>query len=133
MRYYLQFIIPIIVIIAAIIEAKCDSDKRGKQEIEHGLSSLVRFTSILTASTMLLWYSNPFWYYTLSYTGINLGIFWIVFDYSYNKFSGLVWHYIGSTATLDRLARKYIGRGNTYLGVKVILTFICFIAYVAFD
>ena len=132
MRYYLQFIIPLVTILGALIESKIDASKKHK--IEHWFSSIIRFILIALSSTFLFfWSSSPIYYITV-FTGLNLGLFWIVFDFSYNMHRGMNWYYIGKTAPLDKIARKITGnKGNTYLGIKVILTFICLILYVMFD
>jgi hypothetical protein len=129
-KYQLQFIIPVIVMIAAIIEAWRDAKLNNP---EHNFSALIRGAFVMGVCIWLFWKTSLFWYWSITYWFVNMGFFWILFDLAYNRFKGNDWFYIGETSSIDKLARKYIGAGNTYLGVKILLTILAVCAYVLFD
>ena len=99
---YLLLLLPIII---APIEAYVDVLNSRKKKIEHNISAAVRvLVSVLVSFIWLTNYLDMFLYMSMLLT-----LYWIVFDIFNNIFYTRNWLYIGETAELDKLARKYVG------------------------
>ena len=110
---YLMYIAMVLAGLAAYAEAYFDASKKGK--IEHGLSASIR----LIVSCLISYFLVEEVLYQILFSAILLNVYWIVFDPSYNMFRGVDWKYIGSTAKLDKLAKKYFKNGASYIYMKI--------------
>lgn len=118
---YLLLLIPVI---AAIIESKFDAAKEGP--IDHTASAVTRVIVAWIFSVIFLKYLVDW----VVFTGILLQVFWIVFDPAYNLWKRRNPWYIGKTAFLDKLARKYIGEdGRVYMAFKCTLLFLSIVGF----
>ena len=110
---YLLLLLPIVI---APIEAYFDVSNSKKEEIEHQLSALVRvLCSVLLSIIWLVDLIDIGLYFQML-----LVIYWIVFDISNNLFYKRNWLYIGNTAMLDKLARKIVKKDfKLYLAIKI--------------
>lgn len=95
------------VIIFAIIEAIIDEKKSRKRKIEHGISAVARLCISFLANIYL--YSNI--WYTLGFTVLHMGLYWIVFDVVFGYIRTKNPWYLGNTSFLDRLIKKTTGGG----------------------
>lgn len=96
-------------ILITLLSAWYDSDKII---IDHRPRWILRvlLTGVLSLFILKIW--------------ILLGaIFYLLFDYSYNYFRGNEWNYIGKTAEIDKLWRKY-GGWKSQLTLKIVFLII---------
>jgi len=112
----LMIIAMIVSAIVSCVEAYFDSKKKNP---EHKFSAAIRLIGSYLVSFLLI--EQVF--YQIVFTAILLNIYWIVFDPMYNVFKGYNWQYIGSTAKLDKLAKKWFKNGSSYLYMKIWLLF----------
>jgi hypothetical protein len=120
----LQYIWPVVAIMAALMEAYFDA----KGDVtEHFLSATIRTIVAMWMAIFIL--DNV--YHVSIYTAILLNSFWIVFDPVYNLFKGNKVWYIGNTAQLDIFARKHYKEegGFGLLITKLVLMVILLGAY----
>mgnify|MGYP003148901239 CR=1 FL=1 len=112
--FYIELILIITALTAAIIEAKVDASKKRP---EHAISAAVR--SIVCFG--LSWWLVGSWFL---FPVILLTCYWIIFDPAYNTFKK-GWQnrfYIGRTSFLDKTARKICGEdGLSYLMLKLLI------------
>jgi hypothetical protein len=103
----------------SLFEAAVDADKikKGKR-IHHGLSATVRVIIALSGANVIYGGFNNKMYV---YTAMLLVGFWMVFDIAVNVFRGKSAWYIGKTAWTDRMIRKVIDNGSTYLAFKLLI------------
>jgi len=76
------------------------------------------FRAVIVGVLSLIEYTN----HPLSIV-LNSAIFYALFDYSYNIFRGNDFFYIGNTATIDRLWRRF-GGSRSQLTFKLIMVLI---------
>lgn len=69
----------------------------GKKN-RHQLGPALVLVSLVTCSYFGGWHSTPFWFFA----------FWNLFDVLYAFLIGQAWNYVGTTAFLDRMQRKYL-------------------------
>lgn len=64
---------------------------------KHRLGAAIVLFALIGASWVSGWLTTPFWFFG----------WWLIFDACYNILIGQKWNYIGETAWLDRMQRKY--------------------------
>ena len=108
--------------VAAFIESYFDAKKKNTN---HTISAIVRVVvAYIISFAMIVSFDTQ-----LVFTTILLAVYWIVFDPSYNYFRGVKWDYIGETAWTDRMARKTVKNGSSYLYVKIWFLSVLFVAF----
>ena len=108
--------------VAAMTEAYFDAKKKS---VNHTISAIVR---VVLAGAMSIAITKE-WYPQVIYATILLVVYWICFDIMYNASRRLDLWYIGSTSTLDKLAKKVFKNGRSYLFCKVWLLFVLIVAF----
>ena len=108
--------------VAAFIESYFDAKKKNTN---HTISAIVRVVvAYIISFAMIVSFDTQ-----LVFTTILLAVYWIVFDPSYNYFRGVKWDYIGETAWTDRMARKTVKNGSSYLYVKIWFLSVLFVGF----
>lgn len=127
-----QFLLfTILPIVKALIEAQNDKVEKDKilkesnytKSIEHNRSGAIRI--ILFASTAFIIPSLLYWQIYIGLILVaffyQLAVFFILFDARLNYLDKKSLYYIGTKATMDRLARKYIKDEYLYFQIKLVL------------
>jgi hypothetical protein len=98
-----------------------------RKKITHWTRALVRIALMSISSLVPFRFLDFDWVFfliLLSYSGV---VFWILFEYWYNKWIGQKTDYIGTTAEIDKLQRKIFGMqaGKWNLFFKMLFLCIC--------
>lgn len=124
------FIFTIVPIAKALIEANHDKIEKDKvlkdsnytQSIEHKQSGIIRLILFGTIAFVVvsLAYFHIYPLTTFIAFIYQLAIFFIVFDARLNYLDKKSLYFIGTTASTDKLARKYIKSKYLYFQIKLI-------------
>ena len=105
----------------AVVEAVLDEINSKNRNIEHAISATFR---VIVISGLNLYFLDGF-FYPMLHTVICLFLYWITLDSVFGYRRTGDWFYIGNTAFMDRMCRKYIGVGAIpFIFSKVFFTLI---------
>ena len=114
----MYYSIQILIVLFAIGSAYYDFDK----SIESHTSRFILRAITVAILSAIEYTTHPFSFV------LNSAIFYAIFDYTYNIFRGNDFFYIGNTAVIDRLWRKFGGM-RSQLIFKITLVLIGLILY----
>lgn len=89
-----------LIIFFLTLAAKLTYDRHrylSRKTIYHGREAIVVSIALIAASYFADWKTIPLWFFG----------FWVLFDGFFNLLIGQPWGYLGETAKLDKLMRKY--------------------------